>query len=254
MPSPPERIAFTVFGIDIMWYGILVTLAIATGVFVVCFRAWKHDHTPDTVINFMLFCVPAGLIGARLYYVLFNLSDFKDDPMQIFNTRAGGLAIHGALILGILTAIILFKVWNIRAMDGLDLAAPGFAVAQAIGRWGNYFNQEAHGGPTDFPWGIEVDGQIVHPTFLYESLWCLLLFLLLIRVDNHRRFEGQAFLLYCILYSLERFFVEGLRTDSLMLFDTFRQAQVISAAVFVICGIAYIYLRRKEKYRGRLFY
>jgi phosphatidylglycerol:prolipoprotein diacylglycerol transferase len=99
-----------------------------------------------------------------------------------------------------------------------------------------------------------VDGQVVHPTFLYESLWCFLLFLLLIRVDNRRRFDGQTFLLYCILYSLERFFVEGLRTDSLILFGMFRQAQVLSVAVFVICGAAYIYLRRKENRRGRLFY
>jgi phosphatidylglycerol:prolipoprotein diacylglycerol transferase len=237
-----------------MWYGILVTLAIATGVFVVCFRAWKHDHTVDTVINFMLFCVPAGLVGARLYYVLFNLEDFSESPMQIFNTRAGGLAIHGALLLGLLMAMILFRVWNIAPLNALDLAAPGFAVAQAIGRWGNYINQEAHGGPTSLPWGIVVDGQTVHPTFLYESLWCFLLFLLLIRVDNRRRFAGQTFLLYCVLYSLERFFVEGLRTDSLMLFGSFRQAQVLSAAVFVICGIAYLYLRRKERCSGRLFY
>jgi phosphatidylglycerol:prolipoprotein diacylglycerol transferase len=254
MPSPPDRIAFTVFGIDIMWYGILVTLAIAVGALVVCFRARKHGHTPDTVINFLLFCVPAGLIGARLYYVLFNLGDFADDPMQVFNTRAGGLAIHGALLLGILTALILFRVWNFPPLDGLDLAAPGFALAQSIGRWGNYFNQEAHGGPTELPWGIVVDGRTVHPTFLYESLWCFLLFLLLIRVDNRRRFEGQTFLLYCILYSLERFFVEGLRTDSLMLFGEFRQAQLLSAAVFVICGVVYLSLRRREKYRGRLFY
>jgi phosphatidylglycerol:prolipoprotein diacylglycerol transferase len=237
-----------------MWYGILVTLAIAAGVFVVCFRAWKHDHTADTVINFMLFCVPAGLIGARLYYVLFNLDDFSGNLMQIFNTRAGGLAIHGALLLGILMAMILFRVWNISPMDGLDLAAPGFAAAQAIGRWGNFFNQEAHGGPTDLPWGIVVDGRTVHPTFLYESLWCLLLFLLLIRVDNRRRFEGQTFLLYCILYSMERFFVEALRTDSLMLFGVFRQAQVLSAAVFAICGVVYICLHRRARRRGRLFY
>jgi phosphatidylglycerol:prolipoprotein diacylglycerol transferase len=237
-----------------MWYGILVTLAIAAGVFVVCFRAWKHDYTADTVINFMLFCVPAGLIGARLYYVLFNLGDFAGDPLRIFNTREGGLAIHGALLLGILMAMILFKAWKISPLDGLDLAAPGFALAQSIGRWGNYFNQEAHGGPTDLPWAIVVDGIKVHPTFLYESLWCFLLFLLLLRVDNRRRFEGQTFLLYCVLYSFERFFVEGLRTDSLMLFGVFRQAQVLSAVVFVVCGALYLYLRRREKYRGRLFY
>jgi phosphatidylglycerol:prolipoprotein diacylglycerol transferase len=122
---------------------------------------------------------------------------------------------------------------------------PGIALAQSIGRWGNYFNSEAHGGPTDLPWAIVIDGQSVHPTFLYESIWCLLLFFFLFYMDEHRRFIGQISLLYGILYSVERIFVEGLRTDSLMI-GPFRQAQVLSAAVIVCCLAAYIWLRSKE--------
>jgi phosphatidylglycerol:prolipoprotein diacylglycerol transferase len=246
-------VAFSVLGIDIMWYGILVTLAIAVGVLLLCARAHRHKLTPDRVIDFMLFCIPMGLVGARLYYVLFNLDAFSDNPMQIFNTRAGGLAIHGALILGIVTALILCRLWNVAPLNALDLAAPSFAAAQAIGRWGNYFNQEAHGGPTDLPWGLIINRETVHPTFLYESIWCFLLFLLLLKVDVRRKFVGQTFLLYCILYSLERFFVEGLRTDSLMLFETYRQAQVLSAAVFVVAIVAYVVLRRM-KWRWEQFY
>jgi phosphatidylglycerol:prolipoprotein diacylglycerol transferase len=131
---------------------------------------------------------------------------------------------------------------------------PAVAIAQSIGRWGNYFNQEAHGGPTDLPWAIEVKGQMVHPTFLYESIWCFIIFLILIFVDNNRKFEGQTFLLYGMLYSFGRFFIEGLRTDSLMI-GPIKQAQLLSASVFIIFLIAYILMiRRKKKYGKRIFY
>jgi phosphatidylglycerol:prolipoprotein diacylglycerol transferase len=121
-------------------------------------------------------------------------------------------------------------------------------LAQSIGRWGNFFNSEAHGGPTDLPWGIPVDGQMVHPTFLYESIWCFLLFILLIYVGNRRKFTGQILLLYSGLYSIERFFVEGLRTDSLML-GPFRQAQLLSGTVIILSLILYgiLYHRWKNK-------
>ena len=154
MPSPPERVAFNVLGIDIMWYAVIVVAALVAGVLITCARARVYGYKTDTVIDFMLFCIPARLIGARLYYVLFNLEYFSRDPMQVFNTRAGGLAIHGGLILGILMALLLCRMWNIPPLRALDIAAPAFALAQAIGRWGNYFNQEAHGGPTELPWGL----------------------------------------------------------------------------------------------------
>ncbi len=123
---------------------------------------------------------------------------------------------------------------------------PAIALAQSIGRWGNYFNSEAHGGPTDLPWGVFIDGQTYHPTFLYESIWCLILFFVLLYVDNHRKFEGQVLLLYGILYSCERILVEALRTDSLMI-GSLKQAQVFSITVVVVCTIFYVILNKKSK-------
>ncbi|MDD4564351.1 MAG: prolipoprotein diacylglyceryl transferase [Eubacteriales bacterium] len=252
MPTP-NPVAFSVFGIDIMWYGIIIAAAMVLAVIVIYRRAPIHRISSEKTLDFVLVCVPAGIIGSRLYYVAFNWEYYSGDLYKIINIRSGGLAIHGGLIFGFLAAVLLCILWHIKPLNLLDLAAPSIAIAQSIGRWGNYFNQEAHGSPTDLPWAIAVDGQMVHPTFLYESIWCFLLFIVLIFVDSNRKFEGQVFLLYGILYSLERFFVEALRTDSLMM-GSFKQAQVISAAIFLIFIIVYIILRRKNKYRNRIFY
>lgn len=247
--SAPDPVAFTIFNIDIMWYAILITGGILLGVLICCKRAPKHDLTGDQILNFTIISVPAAIIGARLYYVAFNWSDYSGDLLKILNTRAGGLAIHGGLIFGFAAAAILCILWKVRPLNLLDLVVPCVALAQSIGRWGNFFNSEAHGGPTDLPWAIIVNGQSVHPTFLYESIWCFLLFLFLIYMDNRRRFEGQTFLLYCGLYSVERFFVEGLRTDSLMI-GPFRQAQVLSLSIIIVCVIAYVILYKRNKTKG----
>ena len=246
MPSPPDRIAFSIGTIDIMWYGVIVATAIALAVFIPVMRAKKHDLTQDTVLNYAIFIVLSGIIMARLYYVLFNWSYYSEDFARVFAFREGGLAIHGGLIGGVLAVLIAARIWKDSAFNLLDLAATTVPLAQAIGRWGNYFNNEAHGGPTTLPWGIVIDGQKVHPTFLYESIWCFLLFLfLLIVIEPRRKFHGQTFLLYCILYSVERFFVEGLRTDSLML-GPLRQAQALSVVVFICAIICYFW---RNKYR-----
>ena len=246
----PGSVAFTIFGIDVMWYGILITSGIILAAFICCKRASKHGITSDTVLNFVIICIPVAIIGARLYYVVFNWSYYAGDILRIINTRAGGLAILGGLIFGFITAAVLCIIWKVKPLNILDLAVPSVALAQSIGRWGNFFNSEAHGGPTDLPWAITVDGQQVHPTFLYESIWCFLLFLLLIYIDNRRNFDGQTFLLYGILYSAERFFVEALRTDSLMI-GPFRQAQLLSSAIIIICLIAYIILYRRAKSKNK---
>lgn len=253
MLPTPNPIAFTAFGLDIMWYGIIIAIAMVLAVIITYRRAPIHNISSEKTLDFVLICIPVGVIGARLYYVIFDWSYYAGDFYKIINIRSGGLAIHGGLIFGFLAAVILCMLWNVRPMNLLDLVAPAIAIAQSIGRWGNYFNSEAHGSPTNLPWAISVDGQMVHPTFLYESIWCFLLFFLLIIVDNRRKFEGQTFLLYGILYSLERFFVEWLRTDSLMI-GPFKQAQVFSATVFVLFLIFYFILRRKSKYRNRIFY
>ena len=243
MPQP-EPVAFTLFNIDVMWYGILITSGIVIATLICCKRAPKHDLTSDNILNFVIICVPAAVIGARLYYVAFNWDMYSGDLLKILNIRLGGLAIHGGLIFGLGAAAILCVIWKIRPLNAMDLAAPCIAIAQSIGRWGNYFNSEAHGGPTDLPWGVEINGMTYHPTFLYESIWCFMLFFFLIYVDNRRKFEGQTILLYGILYSVERFFVEGLRTDSLMI-GPFRQAQLLSLTVIIICTAFYFILRKK---------
>jgi phosphatidylglycerol:prolipoprotein diacylglycerol transferase len=198
-------------------------------------RAPSHDLTEDDVTDTVLWMLPIGVIGARVYYVLFNLS-YYDSLAEAVNIRAGGLAIHGGLIFGMATVFAVCRHKKLSTLNMLDLFMPSVALAQSIGRWGNFFNGEAHGGPTDLPWGILVDGVKVHPTFLYESIWCLLLFIFLSWWDrNRRKGYGQTLALYGILYSAERFFVESLRTDSLMI-GPFRQAQVISVCA-IIAGI-----------------
>ncbi len=244
----PEPVAFTIFNIDIMWYAILITTGMVLAVLISCKRAPRHNLDGDTVLNFVIICIPAAIIGARLYYVIFNWSWYAGDFMGIINIREGGLAIHGGLLFGFGAAVILCYFWKVRPLNALDLVAPAVALAQSIGRWGNYFNSEAHGGPTDLPWAVTIDGATYHPTFLYESIWCFILFWILLYVDNHRKFEGQTILLYGMLYSVERFFVEGLRTDSLMI-GPFRQAQVISIVIIAVCIIAYVILSKRTKAR-----
>lgn len=242
----PNPVAFTFFGIDVMWYGVLIASAIVIATIITYNRAPRHGLPSDRILDFVLICVPAGIIGARLYYVAFNWDQYSGDFLKIINLRLGGLAIHGGLLFGLGAAVILCILWKVRPLNLLDLVIPSIALAQSIGRWGNYFNSEAHGGPTELPWAVTVQGQTYHPTFLYESIWCLLLFFLLLYVDNHRRFEGQVFLCYGILYSLERFFVEWLRTDSLMI-GPFKQAQVLSLSIIVIFTISYRILNRNWK-------
>lgn len=249
----PNPIAFTFFGIDVMWYGVLITVGILLAILIVYRRAPRHDINPERIFDVALISIPLSICGARAYYVLFNWNYYAGNFYKIINVREGGLAIHGGLFVGFLVGIFLCKLWRIRPFNALDLAVPAVALAQSIGRWGNYFNQEAHGGPTDLPWAIQVGNEMVHPTFLYESIWCFLLFLILLIVDNNRKFEGQIFLLYGILYSLERFFIEQLRTDSLML-GPFRQAQILSATVFILFLIIYLRLSKKNNRKGRIFY
>ena len=246
----PNPVAFSIFGIDVMWYGILISLGMVLAVVISYKRAPRHNIQPDKILDFVLICIPLGIIGARLYYVVFNWDYYAGDLMKIINIRSGGLAIHGGLIFGLGAAVILCLIWKYKPLNVLDLVIPTVALAQSIGRWGNYFNSEAHGGPTDLPWAVMIDGVPYHPTFLYESIWCFLLFVFLLWLDNRRRFEGQIFLLYGILYSVERFFVEALRTDSLMI-GPFKQAQVLSLTVIIVCAVVYVILNRRCKTKRR---
>ena len=240
-----DRVAFTIFGIDVMWYGILMATGMILGTYLALKEAERVGISEDDVLNLAIFAIPAGVLGARLYYVIFNWGYYSQNPSQILNFRGGGMAIHGALIGGILAGLIYTKIKKINFFKMADIALIGMPLAQAIGRWGNYINGEAHGGPTNLPWGIMVGGVKVHPTFLYESIWDFGIFIFLWMFRKKKKYEGQVAVYYIILYSLGRFFIEGLRTDSLMI-GPLRMAQVISL-VGVIGGIiAHIYLSKKN--------
>ncbi len=235
------------FGFELRWYGVLIGIGVLLATFIVYKRAPRHGISSEKVLDYIIVALPIGIIGARLYYVAFNWSMYNGDFFKIINIREGGLAIHGGLIFGIIAVAVMAWLKFENFFNLMDLAAPAIALAQSIGRWGNYFNSEAHGGPTDLPWAIIVDGQSVHPTFLYESLWCFVIFIVLLILDNNRKFDGQIICLYGMLYSVERFFVEALRTDSLML-GALKQAQVISAVIFVISLVGLILLRKRQRH------
>ena len=238
-------VAFEIFGLSIRWYGIFMATAILIGSLIVLKGGKKLGYEENDLIDLMLWCVPSGIIGARLYYVAFERQHYQGDILKIINIRSGGMAIHGAVIGGVLAGYIFCKRRKIDFWRLIDLAAPAIILGQAIGRWGNYTNQEAHGGPTDLPWGIVVDGTKVHPTFLYESIWNLMVFALLLLYSRKKKVNGEVFGMYMIFYSIGRFFIEGLRTDSLM-FLGLRTAQMISLAL-IILGFVLIVRRRKTE-------
>lgn len=240
-------VAFTIFGIDVMWYGVLISTGVLIGVLIALREAKRTGFREDDLIDFLLYAIPAGIVGARAYYVIFSWDYYSQNLSQIINIRSGGLAIHGAIIGGIIAGILFCKIRKVNVLEILDLVMPSVALGQAIGRWGNFINQEAHGGPTDLPWGIIVNGQKVHPTFLYESIldFCVFLFLIWFR-RKKKTSHGQVSGLYLILYSMGRLFIEGLRTDSLM-FGGIRVAQLVSLASILIGGVLLIYVKNKKQ-------
>lgn len=244
-----DRVAFSIFGIDVMWYGILMAIGMILGTLLALKEAKRVGIKEDDVLDLAIIAIPMGLLGARLYYVIFNWEYYSQNVSQILNFRGGGMAIHGALIGGILTGYIFTKIRKIDFLKMADAVMIGMPLAQAIGRWGNFINKEAHGGPTDLPWGIMVDGVKVHPTFLYESIWDAAIFIFLWIFRKKKKYEGQIITYYITLYSLGRFFIEGLRTDSLMI-GPLRMAQVISLIGVIGGVIAHIYLSKKNKENG----
>ncbi|NLB32841.1 MAG: prolipoprotein diacylglyceryl transferase, partial [Tissierellia bacterium] len=239
-------VAFRIFGIDVMWYGVIISTGVLLGVLIALKEAKRTGFKEDNLLDFLLYAIPAGIVGARAYYVIFSWDYYSQNLSQIINIRNGGLAIHGAIIAGVITGIIFCKKRKINFLELIDLVIPSLILGQAIGRWGNFVNQEAYGGPTDLPWGIIVNGQKVHPTFLYESLINIFIFIFLIWFrKNKKATHGQIFGLYLILYSAGRFFVEGLRTDSLM-FLGMRVAQLISIASIILGAALLLYLKKKK--------
>lgn len=251
MMNAPDPIAFSAFGLEVRWYGIFIAIALIVGLLLAIKRAPGYHLKADDVLDFFLYLTPAIIIGARLYYVLFSLDYYRDHPKEIFAIWNGGLAIHGGIIAGIIVAIIFCRVKKIDFFVLADAIIPGLPLGQAIGRWGNFFNQEAYGGQTNLPWAITVNDPVlgliqVHPTFLYESIWNLFVFGFLFFYEKRfKRVDGELLFVYLSGYSIGRFFIEGLRTDSLM-FSGLRIAQVISLLSLVI-GILGLVILRKQK-------
>ncbi len=240
-----DPVAFTILGVEVRWYGVFIASAVIIGTILALKETKRRGIEEDTLIDFLLFAIPAAIVGARIYYVVFSWDIYKDNPLEIINLRGGGLAIHGAIIAGVITAIVFSKFKKISFWEIADIVSPSLILGQAIGRWGNYANKEAHGGPTDLPWGIIVDGVKVHPTFLYESIWNFLVFVFLLWYTKKKaKANGEVFALYIVLYSLARLFIEGLRTDSLM-FGPMRVAQLISIALIII-GLVIFRQKRKS--------
>lgn len=237
-------VAFEIFGLSVRWYGILIASGMLIGTILALREAKRIGFDEEYVIDLLIFAVPAAIIGARLYYVIFQWNQYRDNLWGIVDIRGGGLAIHGGIIGAVIVAIIFTKIKKVSFWKMADICAPSIILGQAIGRWGNYINQEAHGGETDLPWGIMIDGVKYHPTFLYESVWNFALFVFLLWYRKNKvKVTGEVFLLYVALYSVARFFIEGLRTDSLML-GPIRVAQLISIVLIGFAGLAFYYRRK----------
>lgn len=252
--------AFNIFGFGIQWYGLIIGAGLLLCVFL-GMRACRHyGIDQDDLLDYLLFCVPAAVVGARLYYVVFNFDEFRNNLTQIFNIRSGGLAVYGGILAAMLVVFFVCKYKKQSFLKLVDFAAPYILLGQGIGRWGNFFNQEAYGGPTTLPWGmtgnqIAVENiysglradTLVHPTFLYESLWCLLGFALLLWYRSRfKKADAECICLYMVWYGLERSLVEGLRTDSLYIGNTgIRVSQLLSVILLLAGVVLFIVVRMR---------
>lgn len=248
-------VAFYVFGVGVRWYGIFIATGMLLAMILAKYTCKYRDINYDSLLDVVLISLPIGIIGARIYYVAFEFNDYKDNLIEVFNIRGGGLAIHGGILFALVSAYIIAKHKKMSFFKMADAAAPTIIIAQAIGRWGNFFNSEAHGGPVSydfikkFPYliqkGMHIEGIYYHPTFLYESLWDFTVFIILIIILTKTKKVGIVFFTYIGLYSIGRFFIEGLRTDSLM-FGPLRIAQLVSLSGIVI-WVAFLILSKYKK-------
>lgn len=259
MAGQINRVAFDLFGLQIYWYAIIIVSAIAIALWLSNREALRVGLKEDDMTSFILWALPIAIIGARLYYILFDLEPYLADPIQIFNTRSGGLAIYGGLIAAVIVLIVYTRHNFIDPWLFLDVVAPSVMLAQAMGRWGNFTNHEAFGGETTRQFlesihlpqfiinNMYIDGAFRQPTFFYESMWSLLGFILILIIRKRVRVKrGELFLGYVTWYSFGRFFIEGMRTDSLYFFGGLRVSQVLSLVLFV-GGIALLIYRRKKR-------
>lgn len=267
--------ALSVFGFDIAYYGMIIGIGILAGIFVAMLRAKRTKQNPEDYIDLAIYAVIFGIIGARIYYVAFSWSMYKDDLLSILNIRQGGLAIYGGVIGAVITVFVFARIKKLQAGKLLDTACLGLVLGQAIGRWGNFFNREAFGEytnglfamrlPLDAVRSSDVTQQMrdhlemidgvgyiqVHPTFLYESIWCLLVLALLLLYSRNQMFRGEIFLVYLAGYGFGRFWIEGLRTDQLLLPGIGWPVSRVLAALLTVGSLIAIVKTRKNIERMR---
>lgn len=259
----PGPVIFEIGPLALRWYGLLIALAVLIGIFIAQKLAELRNINPELVADLSIWLVVGAIPCARLYYVVFQWQEYSQRPEDIVAIWKGGIAIHGAIIGGIIAALIFSRIEKISFWQFADIFAPSLILGQAIGRWGNFFNSEAFGKPTDLPWKLYIppqnrpieymDFSYFHPTFLYESIWNLTVFFLLIalflwglkRKDKFKK--GTVFFVYLIGYSLGRIWIEALRTDSLM-FGGLRIAQIISiiAIALGLLGLFWTYILKRK--------
>lgn len=255
-----DRVFLDLGPLTIYWYGVIIALGAFLGLYLATRESDRLGLKKDIFVDLVVFGIPIAIICARIYYVIFEWEEYAGGPWwDIFAIWNGGIAIHGALIGSVLTAIVFARVRKVSFWQLVDIAAPGIILGQAIGRWGNFMNQEAHGGPIteatynnfhqylpDFIMNqMCIGGTMYHPTFLYESLWDILVLVLLLILRRRNPMRGEVFLSYLISYSVGRFFIEAMRTDSLYVVGQLRAAQLISV-ILVVGAIALIIYRRKS--------
>lgn len=263
----------SVFGFDIAYYGIIIGLGILAGIVIAVLEARRTGQNPEDYYDLAIYAVIFAIIGARLYYVIFSWDMYKDNLLSIVNIRQGGLAIYGGVIAAVITVIVFARIKKLSAPLLMDTAGLGLVAGQMIGRWGNFFNREAFGEYTDWLLAMRLPVDAVrgsditermrehmetvegvsyiqmHPTFLYESLWCLLILVLLLAYRRHKRFDGEVFLVYLAGYGFGRFWIEQLRTDQLLLPGVgFPVSQLLAGVLVVVSAGLIIYKRRKARF------
>ncbi|HII1634140.1 TPA: prolipoprotein diacylglyceryl transferase [Staphylococcus aureus] len=257
-----DPVAFNLGPLSVRWYGIIIAVGILLGYFVAQRALVKAGLHKDTLVDIIFYSALFGFIAARIYFVIFQWPYYAENPSEIIKIWHGGIAIHGGLIGGFIAGVIVCKVKNLNPFQIGDIVAPSIILAQGIGRWGNFMNHEAHGGPVSRTFleqlhlpnfiieNMYINGQYYHPTFLYESIWDVAGFIILVNIRKHLKL-GETFFLYLTWYSIGRFFIEGLRTDSLMLTSNIRVAQLVSILLILISISLIVY--RRIKYNPPLY-
>ncbi|MFE8810311.1 prolipoprotein diacylglyceryl transferase [Staphylococcus aureus] len=257
-----DPVAFNLGPLSVRWYGIIIAVGILLGYFVAQRALVKAGLHKDTLVDIIFYSALFGFIAARIYFVIFQWPYYAENPGEIIKIWHGGIAIHGGLIGGFIAGVIVCKVKNLNPFQIGDIVAPSIILAQGIGRWGNFMNHEAHGGPVSRAFleqlhlpnfiieNMYINGQYYHPTFLYESIWDVAGFIILVNIRKHLKL-GETFFLYLTWYSIGRFFIEGLRTDRLMLTSNIRVAQLVSILLILISISLIVY--RRIKYNPPLF-